>query len=146
MKTKKLLATSLLCGLCAFSTLPVHAAEPEGPYTGIHKEVSTLSDGKTRVSWGEGELVHANPVGRKPWAYAKTYTFAGNAHSIKARTKCKSNGQTDYTSWAEKSNASSVSSATLVARTESDVKFNGEHKIQDTSTSGWQTATTSVSY
>lgn len=146
MKTKKLLATSLLCGLCAFSTLPVHAAEPEGPYTGIHTEVSALSDGVTRVSWGEGKLTHANPLGRKPWAYAKTYTFAGTAHTIKARTKCKSGGQTDYTSWTTKSNASSATSATLVARTESNVKFNGEHEIRDTSASGWQTATTSVSY
>lgn len=78
MKFKKLLASSLLCGLCIFSSIPVHASEVEGPAT--------------------------------------------------------------------KSNASSVTSGTIIARTESGVKFNGEHRLQDTSSSGWQSASTSASY
>lgn len=48
--------------------------------------------------------------------------------------------------WATKSNASSVTSGTIIARTESGVKFNGEHRLQDTSSSGWQSASTSASY
>lgn len=95
MKFKKLLASSLLCGLCIFSSIPVHASEVEGP---------------------------------------------------EARTKVTSGGYTDYTSWATKSNASSVTSGTIIARTESGVKFNGEHRLQDTSSSGWQSASTSASY
>ena len=37
MKFKKLLASSLLCGLCIFSSIPVHASEVEGPDTGIQR-------------------------------------------------------------------------------------------------------------
>lgn len=119
MKFKKLLASSLLCGLCIFSSIPVHASEVEGPDTGIQRTEAALTDGVTRASWGTGTLIHENPLGRKPWAYAKTSTYAGNAYSIKARTKVTSGGYTDYTSWATKSNASS---------------------------SGWQSASTSASY
>lgn len=110
MKFKKLLASSLLCGLCIFSSIPVHASEVEGPDTGIQRTEAALTDGVTRASWGTGTLIHENPLGRKPWAYAKTSTYAGNAYSIKARTKVTSGGYTDYTSWATKSNASSVTS------------------------------------
>lgn len=146
MKFKKLLASSLLCGLCIFSSIPVHASEVEGPDTGIQRTEAALTDGVTRASWGTGTLIHENPLGRKPWAYAKTSTYAGNAYSIKARTKVTSGGYTDYTSGATKSNASSVTSGTIIARTESGVKFNGEHRLQDTSSSGWQSASTSASY
>lgn len=100
MKFKKLLASSLLCGLCIFSSIPVHASEVEGPDTGIQRTEAALTDGVTRASWGTGTLIHENPLGRKPWAYAKTSTYAGNAYSIKARTKVTSGGYTDYTSWA----------------------------------------------
>lgn len=120
MKFKKLLASSLLCGLCIFSSIPVHASEVEGPDTGIQRTEAALTDGVTRASWGTGTLIHENPLGRKPWAYAKTSTYAGNA--------------------------SSVTSGTIIARTESGVKFNGEHRLQDTSSSGWQSASTSASY
>lgn len=123
MKFKKLLASSLLCGLCIFSSIPVHASEVEGPDTGIQRTEAALTDGVTRASWGTGTLIHDNPLGRKPWAYAKTSTYAGNAYSIKARTKVTSGGYTDYTSWATKSNASSVTSGTIIARTESGVKI-----------------------
>lgn len=82
MKFKKLLASSLLCGLCIFSSIPVHASEVEGPDTGIQRTEAALTDGVTRASWGTGTLIHENPLGRKPWAYAKTSTYAGNAYSI----------------------------------------------------------------
>lgn len=75
MKFKKLLASSLLCGLCIFSSIPVHASEVEGPDTGIQRTEAALTDGVTRASWGTGTLIHDNPLGRKPWAYAKTSTF-----------------------------------------------------------------------
>lgn len=100
MKFKKLLASSLLCGLCIFSSIPVHASEVEGPDTGIQRTEAALTDGVTRASWGTGTLIHENPLGRKPWAYAKTSTYAGNAYSIKARTKVTSGGYTDYTSYS----------------------------------------------
>ena len=74
MKFKKLLASSLLCGLCIFSSIPVHASEVEGPDTGIQRTEAALTDGVTRASWGTGTLIHENPLGRKPWAYAKTST------------------------------------------------------------------------
>lgn len=68
MKFKKLLASSLLCGLCIFSSIPVHASEVEGPDTGIQRTEAALTDGVTRASWGTGTLIHENPLGRKPWA------------------------------------------------------------------------------
>ena len=146
MKFKKLLASSLLCTLCMFSSLPVSAAEVSEPDTNIQQTEAALTDGRTRVSWGKGILTHQNPIGRKPWAYATTKTYTGKAHSIQARTKVKSGGHTDYTSWSTKSNATSVTSATIISRTEKKVKFNGEHRLQDTASSGWQAATTSASY
>lgn len=42
MKFKKLLASSLLCGLCIFSSIPVHASEVEGPDTGIQRTEAAL--------------------------------------------------------------------------------------------------------
>lgn len=69
MKFKKLLASSLLCGLCIFSSIPVHASEVEGPDTGIQRTEAALTDGVTRASWGTGTLIHENPLGRKPWAF-----------------------------------------------------------------------------
>lgn len=47
MKFKKLLASSLLCGLCIFSSIPVHASEVEGPDTGIQRTEAALTDGVT---------------------------------------------------------------------------------------------------
>lgn len=82
MKFKKLLASSLLCTLCMFSSLPVFAAEVSEPDTNIQQTEASLTDGRTRVSWGKGILTHQNPIGRKPWAYATTKTYAGKAHSI----------------------------------------------------------------
>lgn len=64
MKFKKLLASSLLCGLCIFSSIPVHASEVEGPDTGIQRTEAALTDGVTRASWGTGTLIHENPLGR----------------------------------------------------------------------------------
>ena len=55
MKFKKLLASSLLCGLCIFSSIPVHASEVEGPDTGIQRTEAALTDGVTRAL-GEREL------------------------------------------------------------------------------------------
>lgn len=49
MKFKKLLASSLLCGLCIFSSIPVHASEVEGPDTGIQRTEAALTDGVTRA-------------------------------------------------------------------------------------------------
>ena len=46
MKFKKLLASSLLCGLCIFSSIPVHASEVEGPDTGIQRTEAALTDRK----------------------------------------------------------------------------------------------------
>lgn len=62
MKFKKLLASSLLCGLCIFSSIPVHASEVEGPDTGIQRTEAALTDGVTRASWGTGTLIHENPL------------------------------------------------------------------------------------
>lgn len=59
MKFKKLLASSLLCGLCIFSSIPVHASEVEGPDTGIQRTEAALTDGVTRASWGTGTLIHS---------------------------------------------------------------------------------------
>ena len=47
--------------------------------------------------------------------------------------------------WQKKMNTSSVQSSTLTAKTEK-CTFTGKHSLQDTSSSGWQTATTSKTY
>lgn len=143
---KKLFVIPFLCVSLFLGSITAFAAEPvevEGP---VQQTVQAAGDGVTRASWGYGTLTHANPVGRKPWAYATSSTYAGTCYTIKARTKVVSGGETDYTSWATKNNASSATSATIVARTESNVTFNGEHQFRDTSSSGWQYATTSASY
>ena len=143
---KKLFIIPLLCASLFFGSTSAFAAEPievEGP---VRLTVAAAGDGRTRASWGQGKLTHANPLGRKPWAYATSSTYSGTCFKIKARTKVISDGQTDYTSWAVKENASSVTSATMIARTEENVTFNGLHEFKDTSSSGWQYATTSASY
>lgn len=146
---KKVLASALLCGICACSALPVYAAETEQelPDNGVQVETSIIGDGNSRgVSWGEGKLIHANPWGRKPYAYAKSSTYKGKAYRIGALTRCISNNRVDSTAWAINANASSVTSATIIARTEKNVQFNGEHKIQDTYNSGWKFGTTQANY
>ena len=91
------LATSIFAGLCT----PVFASTNA---TSVSDDaivsVCELSDGVTKASWRQGTLTSKNPLGQKPWAYAKT-------------EKCT---------------------------------FTGKHSLQDTSSSGWQTATTSKTY
>lgn len=146
MKMKKTFALSLLCGSLCLASPIAHAAEFEGPDNGIQQTVISASDGRTRASWGKGILTHANPLGRKPWAYATSKTHAGNCHTIRARTSVVSGGYADYTSWNTQYNASSATSGTLIARTESSVTFNGEHEFRDSASSAWQYARTSASY
>ena len=69
MKFKKLLASSLLCGLCIFSSIPVHASEVEGPDTGIQRTEAALTDGVTRASYGEHRLQDTSSSG---WQSAST--------------------------------------------------------------------------
>lgn len=146
MKIQKLFALPLLCGSILLSSTSVFASETAEVESPVQQTFSISSDGISRASWGRGILTHANPLGRKPWAYATSKTFAGKCYTLKARTKVQSGGKTDYTSWATKNNASSVTSATIIARTENGVKFTGNHEFRDTATSGWQYATTNKSY
>lgn len=144
---RKLFVIPFLCVFLFLGSIATFAAEPVEEVEGsIQQTVATAGDGLTRASWGYGTLTHANPIGRKPWAYATSSTYAGTCYRIMARTKVISGGETDYTSWTTKSNESSATSATIVARTESNVTFYGEHRFRDTSSSGWQSATTSASY
>ena len=143
---KKRLLIPLMCVSLLFNASPVFAsyhAENEGA---VQQIIAPSGDGLTRVSWGYGTLTHANPIGRKPWAYASSSTYAGTCNIIRARTKVESDGTTDYTSWAIGHDSSYVESATIVARTESGVVFIGQHEFQDTETSGWQYAETRATY
>ncbi|MDO4489813.1 MAG: hypothetical protein Q4B85_01890 [Lachnospiraceae bacterium] len=143
---KKTFILSVLCASLIAGSTSVYAAstgEIEGP---IQQVTAVASDGRTRASWGYGTLTHANPIGRKPWAYATSSTYNGNCNVIKARVKVESGGETDYTSWAIKYNSPSAPSATIIARTETNVTFYGLHDFQDTSASGWQHAITSARY
>ncbi len=138
----------LLCTLVftLTSTFPTDASEIE-EVEGPEQTVTALAtDGKTRASWGQGALTHANPLGRKPWAYAKSTTFAGTCHTIKAKTTVKSGGYTDSTSWATRSNSASATSSTIISRTESSANFTGNHEFRDSANSGWQHAATSAKY
>ena len=137
------LATSIFAGLCT----PVFAST-NATYVSDDAIVSVceLSDGVTKASWGQGTLTSKNPLGQKPWAYAKTSTYSGNAYKLRAQTIVNNDGiSTDSTLVAEKMNTSSVQSLTLTAKTEK-CTFTGKYSLQDTSSSGWQTATTSKTY
>lgn len=146
MKVKKGLLLSILYGSLCLLPSSIQAAESESPEVAAHEITAIVTDGMSRASWGTGTLTSANPLGRKPWAYATTETFAGTAYIVRARVSVTSGGYTDSTSWAEEYNAASVSSATIIARTETGVIFTGEHSIRDTASSGWQGVTTSESY
>lgn len=147
MKMKKFLL--LIVMSASICIIPSSAKEPVSANRdiGIHKKTAVIMDKTKDASWGVGSLVSHNPLGRKPWAYAMTETHAGSiAYEIKARISADSGGTTDYTSWAVNNNASSVTSATIIARTENNVLFTSEHRIQDTASSSWKGTTITESY
>ena len=105
-----------------------------------------LSDGVSKASWGQGELYCSKPLFSKPQGYAKTVTFAGTAYKVSAQVSVKdSNGDTYSSAVNTEIYASEAESATLTSKT-SKCTFTGYHRMQDTSTSGWQASTTTKSY
>lgn len=106
----------------------------------------TTSDGYARASWGQGLLHVTNPISGNPYAYAETKTYAGTAYKLTAQTVViDSDSITDYTPVKTAYNASSVKSDTIISRTKKTF-FIGKHTIQDTSSSGVQSCTTSGDY
>lgn len=105
-----------------------------------------VSDGYSRASWGQGYLHCSNPVFSNPSGYAETKTYSGTAYSMYTRLQLIDSDSISYlTAKAELKNASSVNSATLLSPTKK-CSFHGSHGIQDTSSSGWQTANTQQYY
>ena len=143
---KKILITSVLA-LSIFSSLGTTAfAQSTNNTDSVDVITNNLTDGISKASWGEGILTSKNPWGGKPWGYATTKTFAGNAHTLEAQTFVNNNGiSTDSTANAIKNNTNSVQSSTLTAKTES-CTFRSKHWLKDTSTSGWQSAENERSY
>lgn len=148
MNLKKKLITGLMCTMMLSATiLPNNSNAIAKSYDGETRVATALlSDGITRASWGEGELICKNSLLGKPQGYAKTSTFAGTAYKLTAKVIIvDNNGGIDSSATKTETNSSSAISATLVSKTAS-CEFLGKHEIQDTKSSGWQFADTSVTY
>lgn len=128
------------------SAVLVYAADlaPVDDFEVVSKAV--LSDGVSRVSWGEGALVCSDPLFANPQGYAKTYTYAGTAYRIGASVSVTdSDGNTYSSAETLELGASEAISATIVSKI-SKCTFTGYHRIKDKSDSNWQSGTSTVSY
>jgi len=147
---KKKFMKTLLCSLMLFATVisPTHAAASEADTTEIRYEVAdltTLSGGLTRAPEILGALFRINSLSGNPKAFAYTQTGT-EVYKIYASVSCTDEKSNTYTSTpAEQTNSSSVISGTIESQT-SSCTFIGTHKVQETSSSGWLTCTTSTSY
>lgn len=104
---------------------------------------TTSKDGiSAKASWGYGTISATNPLTGHPKAKANTYTYAGTAYMLWARIDVI-DSESISTLGPEKTgyNVSEVSTSYLVSDTE-NCSFIGNHRIQDTASSGQQTATT----
>lgn len=150
---KKVLSTVIAATMMFSMGSVCYAAEPLNNDDLMDQEivyeiadVEEITDGRARASWGQGVLHSSDPVGANPSAYAETKTYSGTAYCMYAKTGLvDANGVSYNTEKQTAYNISTVSSATLLSPTAS-CDFIGYHGIQDTSSSGWQTATTGKSY
>lgn len=144
---------SLLLISCLFFNITgvVHAQENVGAETEVWEETAPVSThaesgSSTRASWGYGTITSSNPLIGCPKAKANTYTYSGNAYMLWARIDViDSDSISTLGPEAIDYNRDNVSTLYIVSNTEKCF-FIGNHKIQDTSSSGTQTATTNKSY
>lgn len=136
------LAGTMIMGLSTTS----FAAEPINNEHFEIVAVENLTDGVTRASWGTGSLYCSDPLFSNPQGYAKTSTYAGTAYKIAASISVKDSNNDTYSSeTTTNTNSESAESATITSKTKK-CTFTGNHKVKDTSSSGWQYATTSKTY
>lgn len=144
---KRKIMAGIMCAFAlAVSSVPTYAAEPVAMEDFEVASRVILSDGVSREAWGAGELVSRSPLLSKPEAYAKTYTYGGDAYKISAQVSVTdNNGDIFSTEDTIKTNASEVISATIVSKT-SKCTFRGHHGIQKFRETGWATETTTEVY
>lgn len=151
MKAGKFL--SLLLAGCMLFSIPggVQAQENTESETIVWEEsvpvpTSSESGGSARASWGYGNITSSNPLTGCPRAKANTYTYSGTAYMLWARIDVIDDNSIS-TLGPQKTgyNVSSVTTSQIISDTEKCF-FIGNHKIQDTSSSGVQTATSNKSY
>lgn len=147
---KKNLIAGIMCAfMLTVATVPVSAAESTvEPSREDFRVVSVtmLTDGISKASWGTGKLHCTDPLFSKPQGYATTETFAGTAYKVSVQIAVKDENYDFYSSSVQtETNASKAESATITSKT-SKCEFTGFHWMQDTESSGWQSAMTSASY
>lgn len=104
-------------------------------YTVVDRKMMT--DGYSRASWGEGLLHVSTPLMSNPSGYAETRTYSGTAYYLYARTILIDDDSIHYDTEKGVYSESTVCTAELLSPTKK-CEFSGEHKIRDTSSSGWQ--------
>lgn len=129
---KKLLCSILLTSLIGSSS--VFASNNSSDIT-----VATTV-GAERASWGEVVLTSS-----KKSAYAKMKTYAGTAYKLTAKVSGKDGEGSIPSSNNSASNAASTTTGTIFRRSGS-VEWTGSGTIQDTNSSGTQSATISKYY
>lgn len=143
---KKLLSTALVGIMVMGMSTTTFAAEPTNAKQFEIVDKAIIFDGVTRASWGEGSLHCSDPLFSDPEGYAVTSTYAGTAYKISAKISVKDGNQSTYSSeTSTNTNSESVESASLQSKT-AKCTFTGTHKIQDSSSSGWKSTTTSKTY
>lgn len=143
---KKLLSTALVGIMVMAMGTTAFASEPTNTKQFAIVDKATLSDGFSRASWGEGTLHCSDPLFSDPEGYAVTSTYSGSAYKISAKISVKDSNQSTYSSeTATETNSASAESGSIQSKT-AKCTFSGTHKVQDTSSSGWQSASTSKTY
>ena len=126
--------------LTAVSTVPAHAAALAGEQSVTVSTITSSDEIGVKASWGEVVLTW----NERNYAYATMKTYAGTAYYLYAQISGSDAlgsipAESNYTY-----NGSTISSPKILSRTTSSaVTWTAYGKIQDTSSSGTQSATTS---
>ncbi len=141
------LAMALLIGT-SFSVVASAAAPEEKPKPGFSLvdvesvgSIGTQASGSNE-SWGQGNLYASKPLFSNAQAYAVTTYNDGEAYKIGAKVSVKNKDDTtDSLEETLKSKAPSATSGTITSKSSTGT-FYGAHRIQKTSSSGWQSCST----
>lgn len=137
MKTKKMLALLLTSATVLTVSAPAFAFD-EAPKN--YEVTVAASAGKERASWGEVVL-----TSNKSEAYSTTKTFSGKAYKLTAKVVGTDGKGSIPASTNSATNSSSTTTGVIKKRSGS-VKWTGSGTIQDTKSSGVQSASVSKSY
>lgn len=136
-----LLATSMATTAFAVNTL----SQPRfGFYLVDSETAQSISKGPSASpSWGQGNLYASKPALSNAQAYAVTTYNDGEAYRVSAKVSVKNkDGTTDSLEETIEKNAPSATTGTITSKSSTGT-FSGAHRIQKSSSSGWQSCSTS---